>query len=112
MARNSSMVERSPATHITVANLGTCSPCKVGKRVNIDQKATFQLTRDARIWITCELLHDLTIDLVAEFAVGKPYAKQPTCLFKSRRVCGRCGAFLTIPHESLNGTERAHGILV
>jgi hypothetical protein len=46
--------------------------------------------KDARVWIICDLLYDLTINLV----LGLNYA------------------FLAIAHEPLNGTERAHNILV
>jgi hypothetical protein len=63
--------------------------------------------KGARIWIICDLLHDLTINLVPELAVRESYPS-------SQRASSSLGEFAAVlaPFSLSNGAERAHSIFV
>ena len=67
---------------------------------------------DIRIWIVCQLLHNLTIDFIAKLAIREPFSEQPTRLFKPGRIRTGCSTLFAISHEPLHSAEHADGILV
>jgi hypothetical protein len=82
MAGNSLIAGRSLARHIEIADLGTYPPCKAYRHVSLNQKTTFKRGEGARVWIIFEVLHDLTVNLAQEFAIGESFHEFPTCLFE------------------------------
>jgi len=74
-------------THTTIADLGTYPPCKAYRYLGLDQKKRPFKRRDgARVWIICELLHDLRVNLVPELSC--------------RCTCSSSGAFLAVTYDA------------